>query len=245
MRLLIVDDEELTCRGMQARILDMDFSELHAVDIAFSAEEALRLAEKCRVDILLTDVRMVNMNGLELIRALQKTNPQVCSVIMTAYANFEYAHQAIKLGVMDFLLKPFSREEMRQTLQKAIRQAAGEDSRTEAGDDADPIAWAKRYVREHVMQEINMALVANSLNLSYSYFSKLFKQQTGESFSTYIANEKMKMAGELLLMGKKTYEVASMLGYHTPQNFNRAFGRYWHCTPGEYRRKKRGDSKKT
>lgn len=240
MRLLIVDDEELTCRGMQARIQDMGFEEIRAVDIAFSAEEALRLAQGRRIDILLTDVRMVQMNGLELIRELKRLNPRLCSVIMTAYANFEYAHQAIKLGVTDFLLKPFGREEMRQTLEKALRQANqdGMPPPEPDQDQNDPIAWARQYVREHLTQEINMALVANSLNLSYSYFSKLFKQQTGQSFSAYIADEKMKMAGELLRAGKKTHEVASMLGYGSPQNFNRAFGRYWHCTPGEFRRRK-------
>ena len=242
MRLLIVDDDELTCRGMQARIQMMRFSELEAVDIAFSAEEALGFAQRVQVDILLTDVRMVDMNGLELIREVQKTNPQVCSIIMTAYANFEYAHQAIKLGVLDFLLKPFSKEEMQQTLQKVIVQALSM-RKTEEGDCAeispasDPIAWAQNYVRQHLDQEINMSLVANKLNLSYSYVSKLFKQQTGQSFSSYITDEKMKMAGNMLTSGRKTHEVALSLSYHTPQNFNRAFMRYWNCTPGEYRRK--------
>lgn len=241
MRLLIVDDDELTCRGMQARIRDMRFEALQEVEIAFSAEEALSYAQAFKVDVLMTDVRMVDMNGLELIAEIQRTNPKILSVIMTAYANFEYAHQAIKLGVVDFLLKPFSKEEMQQTLQKVIEQAAArrDSPPTQPEDDlaSEPIAWAKNYVRQHLDQEINMSLVANKLNLSYSYFSKLFKQQTGQSFSAYITDEKMKAAGNLLRSGRKTNEVALGLGYHTPQNFNRAFLRYWNCTPGEYRRR--------
>ena len=243
MRLLIVDDDELTCRGMQARIQMMRFPQLQAVDIAFSAEEALSFAQAYRVDILLTDVKMVDMNGVELSREVKKANPLLCSIIMTAYANFEYAHQAIKLGVLDFLLKPFSKEEMQQTLKKVIEQAASMRGTEEGAQDAeispasDPIAWAQSYVRKHLDQDINMSLVANKLNLSYSYFSKLFKQQTGQSFSAYITDEKMKMAGNMLKAGKKTHEVAVSLSYHTPQNFNRAFMRYWNCTPGEYRKR--------
>ena len=102
VRLLIVDDDELTCRGMQARIRDMRFAELQEVEIAFSAEEALDSARALKVDVLLTDVRMVDMNGLELIAEIQRTNPKVLSIIMTAYANFEYAHQAIKLGAVSY-----------------------------------------------------------------------------------------------------------------------------------------------
>lgn len=242
MRLLIVDDEELTCRGMQARILEMGFASLDAVDAAFSAEEALELARSRRVDILLTDVRMVNLNGLELIEAMQKLYPHVCCIIMTAYANFEYAHQAIKLGVKAFLLKPFSREEMYETISAAIRTAmeTGGVEQANANKTSDPISWAKEYVRERLHEEISMAQVANELNLSYNYFSKLFKQQTGQSFIAYVTDEKMKLAGQMLRAGQKTTEVARALGYPIPQNFTRAFSRYWGCTPGEYRKNPKG-----
>ena len=239
MRLLIVDDEELTCRGMQARIREMAFTSLDAVEAVFSAEEALELAQNRRVDILLTDVRMVKMNGLELIEEMQKLHPHVCCIIMTAYANFEYAHQAIKLGVKAFLLKPFSRDEMHETIASAIRQATESGgSQQESADKAkDPINWAKKYVHDHICEEINMAQVANELNLSYNYFSKLFKQQVGQSFTAYITDEKMKQAGAMLRAGQKPAEVASALGYVIPQNFSRAFSRYWGCPPSEYRKK--------
>ena len=70
------------------------------------------MAQKKEVLLLLTDIRMVDMDGLQLIEELKKQNPCLCSVIMTAHPQFEYAHQAIRLGVTDFLLKPFTREEL-------------------------------------------------------------------------------------------------------------------------------------
>ena len=85
-----------------------------------------------------------------------------------------------------------------------------------------------------------MVLVANELDLSYSYFSKLFKQETGQSFSNYIIEEKMKEAGRQVLAGRRTGQIARDLGYQSPQNFNRSFVRYYQCTPGEYRRRKTG-----
>ena len=98
MRLLIVDDEEATCQGMRVRVQSMNLPALTDIDLAFSAEEALALAQKKEVLLLLTDIRMVDMDGLQLIEELKKQNPCLCSVIMTAHPQFEYAHQAIRLG---------------------------------------------------------------------------------------------------------------------------------------------------
>ena len=237
MRLLIVDDEESTCAGMKARIEDMRFAELNRIDIAFSAEDAAAQALTGPVDLLLTDIRMVDMDGFELIDEIQRIHPNVCCIIMTAYANFEYAHRAIKLGTKDFLLKPFSHEELFSAIDGCIRQARENRENEEELVEGDAVGWAREYIQKHMRENINMAVVANELNLSYSYFSKLFKQETGQSFSNYIIEEKMKEAGRQVLAGRRTGQIARDLGYQSPQNFNRTFVRYYQCTPGEYRRK--------
>ena len=105
MRLLIVDDDKFTCRGIQLRIQNMNLKPIQEIHMAFSGEEALAFARENPVDILLTDIKMVNMNGLELIRRVKELHPHVCSLILTAYASFPYAQQAIELGVIGFLLK--------------------------------------------------------------------------------------------------------------------------------------------
>ena len=241
MRLLIVDDDEMTCLCVQKWIQEMNLRQVRFVDVAHSAEEALQYARTWNVDVLMTDIQMVNMNGLELIEAVRQLNPRVCSLILTAYASFQYAHRAIGLGVREFLLKPFSRDELQEVLWKVIRSFEAAEAAEDQGDaSSDPIRWSKNYVQRNLDKEINMALVANELNLSYTYFSKIFKQQTGLTFSAYITEVKMKEAGRLLLSGCRTNEVAQKLGYDTPQNFNRAFRRYWNCTPAEYREHNRG-----
>ena len=241
MRLLIVDDEEATCQGMRVRVQSMNLPALTDIDLAFSAEEALALAQKKEVLLLLTDIRMVDMDGLQLIEELKKQNPCLCSVIMTAHPQFEYAHQAIRLGVTDFLLKTFTREELQKALMQAIDQVLRlqENMRNEqqhVSENTPPVEWAKRYVQEHIQQDIDMSYIANCLNLSYSYFSKLFRQETGTNFSSYVVEEKMKAAGKMLREGRRTSEVAELLGYEATQNFSRAFTKYWRCTPGEYRK---------
>ena len=88
MRLLIVDDDKFTCRGIQLRIQNMNLKPIQEIHMAFSGEEALAFARENPVDILLTDIKMVNMNGLELIRRVKELHPHVCSLILTAYASF-------------------------------------------------------------------------------------------------------------------------------------------------------------
>ena len=240
MRLLIVDDDKFTCRGIQLRIQNMNLKPIQEIHMAFSGEEALAFARENPVDILLTDIKMVNMNGLELIRRVKELHPHVCSLILTAYASFPYAQQAIELGVIGFLLKPCGKEEMEAMLQKAIAQREASGAPTETPPPRSPILWAQTYVQQHLSEKIDMVLVANELDLSYSYFSKLFKQETGQSFSSYIIEEKMKEAGQQVLAGRRTGQIARDLGYQSPQNFNRTFVRYYQCTPGEYRRRKMG-----
>lgn len=237
MRLLIVDDDRMTCRGIQLRIQNMDLWQIQDIHMAFSGEEALAFAQGNPVDILLTDIQMVNMNGLELISRVKVLHPHVVSLILTAHASFPYAQQAIGLGVIGFLLKPCGKEEMRAMLQKAIAQSEAAGAQTESVPAKAPIAWAQAYVQEHLREMIDMVLVANQLDLSYSYFSKLFKQETGQSFSNYIIEEKMKEAGRQVLAGRRTSQIARALGYQSPQNFNRTFVRYYQCTPSEYRQK--------
>ena len=242
LHLLIVDDDEMACLGLQNRLKDIAFSHQMEISAVHSAEEALQYAKWQSVDILLTDIQMTGMNGLELISEMLKIHPRLLSIIITAYPTFPYAHQAIQLGVVGFLLKPVARDEMCETIQKAVGRA--EEQRLGAATlpvaqidgGADPVAWAKTYVQQHLSDEINMALVANMLNLSYSYFSKLFKKETGQTFTQYIVDVKMQAAASMLLAGKRTSEIAAELGYLAPQNFNRAFLNYWRCTPGEYRK---------
>lgn len=237
MRLLIVDDDKMTCRGIQLRIENMGLWQIQEIHMAFSGEEALAFAQTHPIDILLTDIQMVNMNGLELIARVKALHPHAVSLILTAHASFPYAQQAIGLGVIGFLLKPCGKEEMRAMLQKAIGQLVDAGAQTEPVSAKTPIAWAQEYVQAHLKEKIDMVLVANQLDLSYSYFSKLFKQETGQSFSNYIIEEKMKEAGRQVLAGRRTGQIARDLGYQSPQNFNRTFVRYYQCTPGEYRRK--------
>lgn len=118
-RCLIVDDEDLIIDRL--RLLFRDFADrFELAGAAYSGMEALELAGQLQPDIVLTDIVMPHMDGLALIAALKPLLPSAVFVILTAYSDFEYAKQAIKLGVNDYLIKvPLNGEELRSALEKA------------------------------------------------------------------------------------------------------------------------------
>lgn len=99
----------------------------------------------------------------------------------------------------------------------------------------DVVEQAKRYIDEHLLEDINMAVIANYCNISYTYFSKMFKESTGENFQDYILMKRMEYARKTLDSGHvKILDVASALGYSNPKNFSRVFKSYCGMSPKEY-----------
>ncbi len=237
MNLLIVDDDELTCQWLRKNILEMNFPALKQVEYALSAEDALRLISSKYYHILLTDIKMVEMNGLELISHAKQLYPAISTLILTAYASFDYAQKAVELGVKGFLLKPLDASELQKQLSGIIQDAFLQEQEAEPPLSENFLRWTINYVQEHLDQEINMAFIANHLDFSYSHFSREFKQKMGRSFAEYVLDVKMQRATEILKQGYRTGACAEQLGYGTPQNFNRAFKRFYKCTPSEYRKR--------
>ncbi len=116
---LLVDDEEKILEVMKVRI---GWQEL-GVDKLLTASDgqaALEYFEQQRIDLLVTDIQMPRMDGLELIEKVRSLYPDTHCILLTAYGEFEYARRAIQLGVENYLLKPVADVEMEQTIQKAL-----------------------------------------------------------------------------------------------------------------------------
>ena len=118
-KLLLVDDEADVLYSFR-RIFDSPDIELST---AGSGEEALRLLPELKPDLVLMDVRMGGMTGLETLRALRKTDPKLLVILMTAYGTTQTAIEAMKLGAYDYLLKPFDVPKLKELVHKALRAA--------------------------------------------------------------------------------------------------------------------------
>lgn len=125
---LLVDDEEIILRGLQV-IVDWKKLGFEEVYTASSGEQAAKFLQEESVDFLMTDICMVNMNGLELIEQVNQKNRDMRIVVLTGYDSFEYAQRCCKLEVHDFLLKPIDKESLQQVVrtQLEILQKSRED----------------------------------------------------------------------------------------------------------------------
>ncbi len=148
-RVLVVDDEEKLRRVIELQLLAAGYE----VEKAASAEEGLRLAE--RADLVLTDLKLPGMDGLELLAAIRRQNMQAPVIVMTAFGTIEVAVQAMKSGAVDFLLKPFSLDHLMAIVQKALEVRALRDENRKLREEL-----GKRYEFDNIvgrspaMQEI-------------------------------------------------------------------------------------------
>src|ERR1019366_5201637 len=117
-RILVVEDEAKLRRVIELQLTSAGFD----VDKAATAEEGLRVVD--RADLVLTDLKLPAMDGLQLLAVIRRQNTQVPVVMMTAFGSVETAVEAMKAGATDFLLKPFSLDHLMQVIHKALEMRA-------------------------------------------------------------------------------------------------------------------------
>jgi DNA-binding NtrC family response regulator len=148
-RVLVVEDEEKLRRVIELQLVSAGFE----VDKAPTAEEGLKIVD--RADLVLTDLRLPRMDGLQLLSQIRLQNAHVPVIMMTAYGSVETAVESMKAGATDFLLKPFSLDHLMQVVNKALEVSALRDENRQLKEEL-----GRRYEydniigRSEAMQEI-------------------------------------------------------------------------------------------
>ncbi|GGJ00030.1 hypothetical protein GCM10010885_06630 [Alicyclobacillus cellulosilyticus] len=124
-RVLLVDDEPEVCTGLAMKI-DWKTLGVELAGTAYDGEEAIARLEREDVHVVVTDMQMPRLHGVDLLRWCHEHRPQIKLIVLTGYDEFAYAKAAIQTGVQDFLLKPVVREELMQALQRAVERLRAE-----------------------------------------------------------------------------------------------------------------------
>lgn len=115
---MLVEDEDLILQGIRC-IIDWEEISMEVTVMAHSGQEALELFKENPVDIVVTDVEMARMDGLELLEEIRKINSRTRGIILSGYDEFEYARTALRLDVEEYILKPVNEELLKEALIRA------------------------------------------------------------------------------------------------------------------------------
>ena len=247
LKVLVVEDEEMIRKGI---VLAVDWAALDCVVVGEAANglQALEAVERYAPSLIITDLKMPVMDGLEMLRQLRERGNNAFVIILTAYDSFSYAQAALRLGAVDFLLKPFHDGELEQAVtrlkQRMDRAGQGGEKgpaplplpELKKGDKSKYVLEAMAYIGEHYHEpNIGVAAIAQHLGISEGHLSHTFKKETDYTLLNYLTRYRIHRAMELLRDCRlKVYEVAEQVGYRDIAYFSATFKKLVGMSPSEY-----------
>ena len=248
IRLLIADDEKLE-REALAELVQRRFERDVVLEVAENGRKAADTAVLWGADLILMDIEMPGMSGLDAARAVLAQRPSCRVIFVTAYSLFQYAHEAVHLGACDYLLKPVDPDELEASVRRAMRQieterkleelaaAQPQPEQTETEEEAEDapeegensqtalvMAHVRRYLEDNYMFDLSLDSVGEILHISPAYLSAQFKKYQKMNFLDCLTELRINAAKELLADPfRSSAEVASMVGYEDASYFARAF----------------------
>lgn len=236
-RVLVVDDERLVARNI-AKNVERASDAFEVVCVASDGEAALERARELLPHVVITDIKMPQMDGLELMRRLCDCLPQTRVVIVSGYDDFELVRTALKQNACDYLLKPINLGELTATLGR-IRTALDAQQRALTPEsDAQRIADAvKTYLLANLAQTVDFSAMASDMGFSASYLTRVFKERNdGQTPVRYLQELRMTAARRMLRdTALSVKEIAPRVGYPDPFYFSKSFKQATGLSPVQYR----------
>ena len=249
-KVMIVDDEKYVRMGIKNET-DWALIGCEVVAEASNGIDALEAAEQTRPDLVISDIRMPKMDGLELAEQLMSRFPGIKIIFLTAYDEFEYARQAVRLGASDYLLKPFGEGELEASVQKLLHLHPNTPASSKeleeklvplnigAATDNRYVKAAIDYISEHYNDpDFSIGVLADKIGVSEGYISRLFKSEADTGINNYLIRCRIRKAMDLLKDPLvKVYEVAEKVGYQDIAYFSNTFKKLVGKSPSEYQQK--------
>lgn len=240
-KVLIVDDEPVIAEGLK-KIVDWEKYNCVVAGTASSGKEGLAMVEKCQPDILFTDIRMPGMDGLTMLAALRSEHKNLQVIILTGYRDFDYARQALNLGVFRYLVKPSKMKELDEAMESlSERLASVAEAEQESIEDDNTTAnnfivkQAISYMEQHYKEKLQLTDVAEKVYVSHWHLSKLLNS-TGKSFSDVLNEIRIENAKELMEDSSlHIADISEKVGFADTAHFSRVFKKYTGMSANEYR----------
>lgn len=257
-KVVIIDDEEIIVQGL-TRMMPWDKYSCEVAGSADNGRSGLELIRQVKPAIVITDICMPGMDGLAMIAAIRNEFPKMQIMILTGYSEFEYAREALHLGVTRLLVKPSRMDELNEameTMTKNLRSfgigpeeampytdAEIDSTQPDTGDNeaSDSVRSfivrnALEYMRENYKEKLRLEDVAEHVYVSQWHLSKLLNKHTDRNFSELMNEIRVDEAKKLLKDPEyRIGDIAEMVGFMDMAHFSRVFKKVAGVSPSEYR----------
>jgi two-component system, response regulator YesN len=257
IKVMVVDDDHLVRKGF---ITMMPWREhnLEVVGEAGNGKKALEFLENNQVDLLITDLAMPVMSGIDLMRCVKEQYKDIKMVVLTFHQDFELIQEALRLGALDYITKvELEHEQMDEVLRRIVGKMKEQNIRTRdtkveirgnssfAEDDEGPYStevkasiWkAVEIIHQEFQTELLLPDIAKRVTMSRSYFSRCFRDIAGKTYNDYIREVRVNHAKVMLRQTGKTIGwIATQAGYPNEKYFSKVFRELTGMLPGEFRK---------
>lgn len=256
-KVMIIDDEPIIVEGL-SRSIPWEKWNCQVVATANDGLEGKALIEQHKPHMVFLDICMPEMTGLQLIAALKSEFADMEVSILTGFRDFDYAQQAIRLGVTRFLLKPSNMDELEEAIDTMCTNLkkknilpdseTGEMGQEEAQEHETNassfiVKNALHYIQENYKQKLTLSDVAEKTYVSQWHLSKLLNRHTGQSFSEILNNVRIEQAKKLLEdPSLRIGDIAEAVGFLDMAHFSRVFKKQVSISANEYRNQVLGKS---
>lgn len=240
-KVLLVDDEPIIVEGL-SRSVPWEKYNCRVIATANDGLEGKKKIEELKPDIVFMDICMPEMNGLKMIAAIRSEFPNLCISVLTGFRDFEYAQQAIRLGVSRFLLKPSNMGEIEEAISSMCSELESkgidghEDAEADQTSGSFIVKNALRYIEENYSRKLTLSEVAEKTYVSQWHLSKLLNRYSEQSFSDILNRVRIEHAKQLLEdPALRIGDISEMVGFLDLAHFSRVFKKQEGISANEYR----------
>lgn len=239
-KIMAADDEGYIREALQ-KLINWENMDCTLEAVACDGQELIERMEAERPDIIITDIRMPVLDGLEVCKYVYETCPEIQVILLTAHSEFEYARTAIRYNVCEYVLKVSIIEELPEAVAKAIRELEKSRRELEKVKREEPgnlYLQMEHYIEEHYQSRISLDEMAAALHANGSYLSRLYKNKTGRNLFDVILDKRIEAAKEYLLhTDMKAYQISETVGIEDSGYFSRMFKKKTGVSPKEFRKR--------
>ena len=212
----------------------------HITGVFENAMEALEQLSVSYADVIITDIKMPEINGLDLINRIREKDENTKIIILSGYSDFSFAQRAIELGVTRYLTKPTNARELigiLEEIEKNIQKPRSEEKQEMKVTNLF-VQKAMDYISMNYSQKLTLTKISEQLCITPNYLSELFKKHTGQNVSEYIIDYRLEKACQFLKNPQlRIGEVSEKVGINDVRYFSSMFKKKYNLTPTEYRNK--------